>query len=438
MKVSSDDIVTKRIKEVLEQYEPDYSPQFWEKIRKQRPVPELWLTTLLQKYRFWLSVLTIAGISFIVYMGTGLLTADKNSAVDPLSSESLNYSVSERANEITNLEKNLASGESHSYNNISREEKNITFKVMPARITNPLPAGYQHNIPLENAMTGRPERIDKFPGKYVLLDGTDSGFHFRTPQLIPITYRADNIQLLKGLTYNKTEKFEFHWPDIHSLTTKKEDYDKFFGPNKLAFFYSPEIHFSDSLKTMGVSQGIGISFEGPVRSLVSVSVGLSYQANTFDKTILLGLVPPRDLVLQPGDTNRTFYYIDSIGIRRGSYKFLEVPVSLNFMFLETPRSQLWFGTGISSIAFLQQEYTYETYVEEVRESSSISVKAWKNIHPLASVNFSLLYRYNISDRYLLHGSIQYKHHLGTLGYNSMKLNRLNFQVGIIYRFGRED
>lgn len=72
------------------------------------------------------------------------------------------------------------------------------------------------------------------------------------------------------------------------------------------------------------------------------------------------------------------------------------------------------------------------------KSSSASVIAWLNIHPLASLNFSLLYRYIFNDRYFLHGSIQYKHHLVPLGYNSMKLNRLNLQIGLIYRFRYED
>jgi hypothetical protein len=189
--------------------------------------------------------------------------------------------------------------------------------------------------------------------------------------------------------------------------------------------------------TIGMSQGFGISFDGAIRSLVSVSAGLSYQSINFQKTIFLGKVLP-DEHLQPSDTNSRYYMVDSIGIRSGSYRFLELPVSLNYKFLETTRSQVWLGVGVSSIAFLRQEYTYEAFVEGKSYSSSISVKAWENIHPLASLNFSLHYRYNLSDRFYVHGSIQYKHHLSSLGYNSMKLDRLNLQVGLIYRFGRQN
>ncbi len=305
-------------------------------------------------------------------------------------------------------------------------------------MTDPLTVAYQNNNPSESANAGRTERIEKYTGDYVLPEGADFGFDLRTQHLIPIEYKSEGSQPLKGQANDKMGKLEFHWPDFKSLITDNEDYDKFAGPNKLAFFYSPEIHFSDSIKTIGLAQGIGVSFEGPIRSLISVSAGLSYQSMNFDnKTVFSGKVPPHG-PFQPPDTNRTFYMIDSIEIRSGSYKFLELPVSLNFKFLETTKSEVWLGTGISAIAFLRQEYTYETLLEEVSESSSVSVKAWENIYPLASLNFSLLYRYNLSYRSLMHGSIQYKQHLVPMGYNSMKLNRLTLQVGIIYLFGRED
>ncbi len=271
----------------------------------------------------------------------------------------------------------------------------------------------------------------------VSLEEIDFKNQYNPARLIAVEYQPESSQLPIRHATDKGGKLEFYWPDFKSLITNNEDYDKFAGPNKLELFYSPEIHFSDSIKTIGLAQGIGVSFEGRLRSLISVSAGLSYQSINFNNETVFK-VPPTIPPLQPADTNRIFYMIDSIEIRSGSYKFLELPVSLNFKFLETTKSEVWLGTGISAIAFLRQEYTYETLVEEVSESSSVSVKAWENIYPLASLNFSLLYRYNLSYRSLMHGSIQYKQHLVPMGYNSMKLNRLTLQVGIIYRFGRED
>jgi hypothetical protein len=436
MRELSDDIITKRIKEVMEQDEPDYSPQFWEKIRKQRPVPESRLITLFQKFKFWFPIVTITGFLSIVYVVTQLLPADKNPAINPLSPKSVDYSVSMKAREITKPEATPASGTKISNNSIGREEENLTSKVIPSRMASLLPVSSQLRNPAENEITRNSVKIEEVPGIDVLPEVTDFSLDFRTKKLVPIEHQAEGNHLLKRQDYDKTNKILFHWPDFNSLFTRKAGYDKFAGPNKLTFFYSPEFHFIDS-NTSGVSQGTGISFEGPVRSLVSFSVGLSYQAYNFHNTFYLGKVLPH-LELQPTDTIRTYYMADSIGIKSGSYKFLEIPVSLNFRFLETPRSQVWLGTGLSAIAFLRQEYTYEKIVEEESYSSSISVKPWKNIYPLASLNFSLLYRYDFNDRFLLHGSIQYKQHLCEMGYNSMKLNRLNMQIGLIYRFGRGD
>jgi hypothetical protein len=438
MKELFDDRITQRIKEVLEQYEPAYSPQAWEKLRKQMPVPESRLKKLLLKYKFWLSGVAIVGLLVTAYKVSNGLHVDVNSVIDPVYFESASYFVTEKPKEITYSEK--ASALRHNISDIitGQEEKSVFPEVAVVPITESLPATDQDNTQAGSAITEIHESIERASVIPVSPERIEFGYQYNSTLLIPIEDRTADIKPSKDQSYNKTAKFEIHWPGFNSSLTREGDYNKFVGPNKLAFYYSPEIHYSDSIGNMGVSQGIGITFEGRIRSLVSVSAGLSYQAINFDKTISSVKVPPHGLVLQPPDTNRIFYYVDSIEIRSGSYKFLELPVSVNFKFIESARSQVWLGTGISAIAFLGQEYTYETIVEEVSESSSISVKAWENIHPLASANFSLLLRYNISDRIFLHGSIQYKQHLVPLGYTSMKLNRLNFQLGVIYNFGRED
>ena len=435
MKELFDDRITQRIKEVLEQYEPAYSPQAWEKLRKQMPVPESRLKKLLLKYKFWLSGVAIVGLLVTAYKVSNGLHVDVNSVIDPVYFESASYFVTEKPKEITYSEK--ASALRHNISDIitGQEEKSVFPEVAVVPITESLPATDQDNTQAGSAITEIHESIERASVIPVSPERIEFGYQYNSTLLIPIEDRTADIKPSKDQSYNKTAKFEIHWPGFNSSLTREGDYNKFVGPNKLAFYYSPEIHYSDSIGNMGVSQGIGITFEGRIRSLVSVSAGLSYQAINFDKTISSVKVPPHGLVLQPPDTNRIFYYVDSIEIRSGSYKFLELPVSVNFKFIESAKTQIWLGTGISAIAFLGQEYTYETIVEEVSESSSISVKAWENIHPLASVNFSLLLRYNVSDRVFLHGSVQYKQHLVPLGYNSMKLNRLNFQLGVIYHFG---
>jgi hypothetical protein len=432
MKESSEDTMIKNIKEVLEQYEPDYSPQFWENLRKQRPVPESRLTKLFLKYKFYLSCLVITGLLVIVYMDTNVLPADNYPSIDAAFPESSYYSLSEKPKEITYSEKTVTTSHSTSDIGIIREGKNMTSNVIPGQIKDSLSAAYLDNTQIENVIEKRPESIEQNFVFINMLEGIDVGYQHNILQLVPIKSQVEEIPVLKSPSSEKTSKIKFQWPG--SVVSEEGSYERFTGPNRLAFFYSPEIHYSDSLKNLGVSQGAGISFEGSIHSSVSVSAGLSYQSINFDVTISSQKVPPEG-PFQPIDTNQTIYNVDSIDIRSGSYKFIELPVAVNFKFLESPRSQVWLSTGVSAMAFLQQNYNYEMVVDGISSSSSVSVKAWENIHPLASFNIGLLYRYKFNDRFFLHASAQYKQHLVPLGYNSMKLNRLNFQAGIIYRFG---
>ncbi len=258
----------------------------------------------------------------------------------------------------------------------------------------------------------------------VFMEEISLGCQCNITQLIPMKSQTEVVSGTKPLSSDKTAKSKFQWPELNSIFTKEERYDKFVGPNKLAIFYSPEFLHSNSLKSLGIAHGIGISFEGPVRSSISVSAGLSYQAIDYHITISSENVPE-----SPEDTT----YIES-----GNYKYLEVPVSINFKFFESAGSQLWFGMGLSSIAFLKQNYTSETIVGGISDQATFSAKGWENILPLASLNFGLQYRYQFSNRFTLHSSVQYKQCLVPLGYNSMRLNRINLQIGLLYRFGRED
>jgi hypothetical protein len=432
MKESSEDMIMKNIKVILEQYEPDYSPQFWENLRKQRPMPESRLTKLFLKYKFYLSCFVITGLLVIVYMDTNVLPADKYPAIDPVFPESSFYLLSEKPKEIAYSEKTVSIRHTNSNKRIDREEKNTSSVVIPARITESPSTAYQARNQSELGTAEISHRIEINSPVPVLLKGTDFGRQHNISLLIPIKYQVEEIPVLKSTTTDKTKKFKWHWPGFE--VTKEGSYESFTGPNKLGIFYSPEIHYSDSSGKLGISQGAGISFEGSIRSSVSISAGLSYQSMNFNITISSIKVPPEG-PFQPGDTLQTINNIDSIAIRSGSYKFLELPVAVNFKFLESPRSQVWLSGGISAIAFLQQNYTYEAVVDGISNSSSVSVKAWENIHPLASFNIGLLYRYKLSDRLFLHTSAQYRQHLVPLGYNSMKLNRLNFQAGILYRLG---
>lgn len=425
MKELIDDRITTRIKEVMDQYEPDYSPQAWENLRKQMPVPGFWLKRVFLKYKYWFSGIAISGALLIAFKVTSELPAEKSSVIDPVSSEASNYLVSVKPEEKTYSEKTYTTSPTISDPSIRQEVKNLSSKGTTAPVTDSFLAAYQDNTQTGYAIEEMPGKIEKNPIIPVFIEGQDFGFQTNNSGLIPLKSQAEVIPVLKSSSSKKTAKSEFQWPEFDFIFKKEEGYDKFAGPNKLAIFYSPEILYSNSLRTLGVTHGIGISFEGPIRSSVSVSAGLSFQAINFHKTI-----SPVKVSESPDDT---------INIESGSLEYLEVPVSLNFKFFESTRAQIWLGTGISSIVFLKQNYTSERLIGGISDQViNSSAKGWENILPLSSLNLSLFYRYKLSERLFLQSLFQYKQHLIPLGYNSMKLNRLSLQVGLIYRFGRED
>jgi hypothetical protein len=420
MKEQFEDRMTKKIREVLEQYEPPYSPQAWEKLRDQMPVPVFWLKRLLLKYKFLVPDIVMVGVLVMVYNFPTVQPFDNNSAADLLSPNTTYYSLKEKSGIITTAGKEVPSA--NNIFNIGRrpEKEKISSIIAPARGEDLLQAAYPESVQTGNAIKEVPADTEVNSTEKVMLDGTSFGLPCITADPIALKSVAVEIPGTKPGSSKKTRNFEFQWPEFNSLFKKEEGYDKFTGPNKLALFYSPEMLHSDSLGNLGISHGIGLSFEGDIRSSVSMSAGLSYQSIDFSIATVSQNAPE-----SPTDTI----------IESGSYKYLEAPLSINFKFFENNRSQVWLGTGISSIIFLKQDYTTVTIVDGVTHEISSSAKGWENVLPLASWNFGLIYRYQFSYRFCLHSSFQYKLHLVPLGYNSMKLNRLNFQVGITYRFG---
>ena len=146
--------------------------------------------------------------------------------------------------------------------------------MIPSQIKDSLSAAYLDNTQIENAIEKRPESFEQNPVFINMLEVIDVGYQHNILQLVPMKYQVEEIPVLKSPSAAKTKKLKLQWPGSDFMQTEEGSYDKFTGPNRLALFYSPEIHYSDSLGKLGVSQGAGISFEGSIRSAISISAGL--------------------------------------------------------------------------------------------------------------------------------------------------------------------
>jgi len=443
MKESFEDKMTNRIKEVMDQYEPEYAPQDWENFKTMLPVREFWIRTLFMKYRYWFAGTAIFGLVVIVsYVLTTNTSLEYPANLPGLSGKEIYFEVESPAKINSNV-KPANNGQNKSFTNINGTEyhgigsgKDSLQTEVPATSVPPEDVEYKPNAESDDSQVMIYERTDQLPFTSELPDGTLDVIKRTDPELVQIEYPANSLNILNESRRGTSSKSKLQWPEFNILSKGEKSYGKFIGPNQTALFYSPEIHSDRTLGTTGISHGLGFMFSGPVRPAISISAGLSYQANNFSKTVFSEKVLPPGLE-QPFDSVDQSLMIDSTGISSGNYGFLELPLSISFRLMENDKSGFWISAGMSSIAFLKQEYTFETIVGDVSNKVSTSVKAWKDIYLFGSINAGLSYRYKFSSRLSLHSAVIYKQHLGTMGYNSMKLNRLNLQIGLIYRFGRE-
>ena len=445
MKEAFEDRITRRIKEVMEQYEPEYSPQAWKEFRKQKLQRENWRKRFFLDFRYWFNAITITFILIIVIRILSPSVLEKEAVVFPQRSESVNHHESKEINEISVPEKPVTLSSDGSKADTTTSKESTVFNYLPVCINDSLHTNNGNKIQVVNEIPVMTDSIEKVPAGSDIFRAEDFGNQFNNTQLISLEIKTIEISSLTYHTSERTRQYKLQLPELNSLTTESKKYNKFIGPNKLSLFYSPEINYCcDPFKTSVISHGFGIIFEGPVRSFISISAGLSYQSVNFNNIIFSKHVPMH--MSPPIDHFYLFrykIYIDSIGIiTSGSYKYIELPVSANLKFLEGTRSQVWLGTGISSMAFLRQNFASEVNIEtiagDISEKVGISPNVWKNIHPLASINFSLIYRFQFSDRLFLNSAIRYRLYPEPLGYYSMKMSHLNLQIGLGYRFGRED
>ncbi|HAH24871.1 MAG TPA: hypothetical protein DCL77_14150 [Prolixibacteraceae bacterium] len=186
-----------------------------------------------------------------------------------------------------------------------------------------------------------------------------------------------------------------------------------------------------TLRNPGIGHGFGIEFEGPINSFANVAVGFKYHSQTYSNVHAFTLDSMRLNSLHKSG-------VDSIVFRTGNYDFLELPVTLRIRILSNQRASLFFDGGLSALAFLNQEYLIHTAIEEIVTNQIIKKNAWKNIQPLGSLNLGLTFRYALSERFSIDGSVEYKNHLSKLGALPMELDRVSFKVGVTYQFGKKD
>ena len=424
MKESFENKMSNRFREALENYQVQYDQRAWERLSKEMPSRQVSPWKRWKFVKWWLGGILVAGLIMYGYLSTykpEVINQSSQNSVFLSEKKADNQSGMDAGNTLPVspfVLNKKASGE------LLSKEAGSALKS-PQSVLKPsqqkgeslLPGKYLENAP-EDEMS--PKLI---AGKIVGRIG--QGDHQTTrEQLTELPARE-----ISTTTKNK-HRVGFKFPEIN-LDFSKNPNSHFVGPNKVSIYYNPEFQMEKTLRNPGLVHGLGIEFEGPINSTINLAVGVSYFSKQYSGSETFRLDSSKVSGLQVP-------FVDSTITRTGKYQFLEMPVTLRLNLYSGQRAQLFFDGGFSAIVFLNQEYNTHTVVNLDETNNNIKQKAWKNIHPLGSLNLGLTYRYSLSERFSICGSVGYKNHLSGLGSLPMKLDRFSGKVGVVYRFGRKN
>jgi hypothetical protein len=413
MKESFEDKMNNRFKETLENFQVEYDPHAWERLQKELSFKRA------SYWRNWkiLAGLIVGIIAVCVIVYWGYLPGIKSLIINQSVQNQVSTAIKETNPQLGAKTEKALSLSIEKLDMITRSEKKAE-KVIPEPTISLSDEPGIVAVGSENGNLANP-----FIEKVTEKSGPISEAKIEL-KLMPITKRT--IAASEG----KRQKLNLRLPKLN-LDLSDNGYSRFVGPNKLSVFYNPEFQMEKTLKNPGVAHGLGFELEGPINSKINLALGINYFSKSYTNTEIFRLDSSKVSGLHVP-------FVDSTINRSGNYQFLEMPVTIRLNLYSGQRSSLFFDCGFSAIAFLNQQYNTQTIVNQVETGDTIKSKAWKNIHPFASLNFGLTYRYALSERLSLCASVVYKNHLTGLGALPMELNRFTGKIGIVYRFGRND
>jgi len=424
MKESFENKMSNRFREALENYQVQYDQRAWERLSKEMPSRQVSPWKRWKFVQWWLGGILVAGLIMYGYLSTykpEIINQSSQNSVFLSEKKADNQSSMNAGNTLPAspfVQNKKTSGESLS--KVVGSALSPSQSMLNSSQQRSKSVLYTKNLERASGEEILPKIIE---GKIVGRIGP--GDHPTTHEQLTELPAME----IETTTKNK-HKVGFKFPEIN-LDFSKNPNSHFVGPNKISIYYNPEFQMEKTLRNPGLVHGLGVEFEGPINPKINLAVGINYFSKQYsgsetfrlDSSKVSGLHVP---------------FVDSTVTRTGKYQFLEMPVTLRFNLYSGQRSSLFFDGGFSVIAFLNQEYNTHTVVNLEETDNNIKQKAWKNIHPLGSLNLGLTYRYALSERFSIGASVEYKNHLSGLGALPMKLNRFSGRVGVVYRFGRKD
>jgi hypothetical protein len=414
MKESFENKMNDKFRKVLESYQVQYDQRAWERLSGELPVKPVSKWIRWRLLAGWAFGILVAGL--IIYLGYWPtiepigISQPKQNTVSAIVKKENAQSGNLISHPIEFSKKNQLVGKG------SLPQETLGQELL-AKAGSIKSNGNEYGIPAnETTEIKHPELVSAKAGLV------------KAPE---IKFKLKELPAKKAIALEpKKQKSKLRLPKLN-IDFSGDRYSHFVGPNKLSIYYNPEFQMENKLRNPGLVHGLGVEIEGPINPKINLAVGFNYFSKQYSGIETFRLDSSKVSGLHVA-------FVDSTINRTGKYHFFEMPVTIRLNLYSGQRSSLFFDGGFSVIAFLKQEYNTHTVVNLEETDNNITQKAWKNIHPLGSLNLGLTYRYSLSERFSICGSVGYKNHLSKLGALPMELDRVSVKVGIVYRFGRKD
>ncbi|RPH28760.1 MAG: hypothetical protein EHM93_18355 [Bacteroidales bacterium] len=229
----------------------------------------------------------------------------------------------------------------------------------------------------------------------------------------------------------KSRKSIFNWGKFDFSFKLQDDlYKNFVGPDKVKIGYSPELVLGDFQSEVGISQGFGLLLEGKISNRISLGFGgymrqYDWQKKNEFKSLVEGTPP---------DTATMHFVIDSIHINKGNWKYYEIPFEITLHILRNQKSEINLNTSLAAIFLQSENYQFDRIIGQNTISQKQPFKPYSNYRILGNIKVGIEYRYRFSERWSIWAEPYYKWYLKGVGITSYKPRSFGINVGLIYQF----
>ncbi len=419
-------------KQVLDDYQPEFKPQDWDKLKtklQQEQLVPSW-KQMLYRYRKLLGFIAIGTVVTLCFL---LTTKPNKQAQTPRSQV---YELPEGIQQPTKKQENKSTEKQHQPTTKPTSAVPNSQEGTPKEKTTP-----ESTKQLNSTLSSEPANSLQFSYEELELVGfhqLENSFSLPKPKFDTTleTPTSPNQQASK-----KRKKNAWKLPELNfQLNQTSQAYKQFVGPTEVLLSYSPlskSNYNSQSLNTPSWTLGL----RGPLSDKYAIAINFSYSKINYQPQSL------NQSVFVP-DSSRTraeleaklptnFQLHDSTSLIHHQLNMLEVSLSLSRTIAQNEKNIFRAEAGLSARVFLKEVY-HDLY--QAGDSLILFKEeygAFKHVTIPANLKLGLSWEHKLTNRFWFYCSPSY--HMPLRSSGALKQSWSNWQIktGIVFKLRRE-